>query len=127
MKTGDFLKRFTCTGCGACCRWSGSVLLDAGDINRLAEFLGLPEREFIAHHTRLAPNRKQLALLDQADGSCAFLSGNRCSIYEARPEQCRSFPYAWRVGEGCPELDKLLAEEKNIDHTRRKPYLHSFK
>jgi Fe-S-cluster containining protein len=87
----------------------------------MAEFLGLSESEFIEKHTRLAPNRQQLALLDQADGSCAFLEGNRCAVYEARPEQCRSFPYAWRVSQGCPELDKLLSGEKNIDQTSHNP------
>jgi len=115
MKAEKIPEQFVCSGCGECCRWNGSVLLEPGDIARLAEFLGLTELECIDLHTRLAPNRKQLALLDQADGSCAFLSGNRCTVYEARPEQCRSFPYAWRVGAGCPVLDHLAAGEKNID------------
>ena len=77
--------------------------------------MGISEAEFIDRHTRLAPNRQQLALLDQADGSCAFLDGNRCSVYAARPEQCRTFPFAWRVAEGCPELDRLLQQQKNIE------------
>jgi Fe-S-cluster containining protein len=42
-------------------------------------------------------------------------------VYEARPEQCRTFPYAWSVAEGCPELDKLLAGQKNIDPDSDKP------
>lgn len=111
MLKPDILKRFKCSGCGECCRWGGSVLLTDEDICIMADFLGLEESEFIAQHTRLAPNRQQLALLDQADGSCAWLKGDHCAVYEARPEQCRSFPYAWSVPEGCPELDKLLAED----------------
>lgn len=91
------------------------------DIPALAAQLGVSEQDFIENHTRLAPNRKQLALLDKADGSCAFLAGDRCSIYEARPEQCRTFPFAWRVPEGCPELDKLLAGQKNIEQTFGNP------
>ena len=81
----------------------------------MAFHLGLSEVEFVDAHTRLAANRKQLALLDQEDGSCAFLEGSRCKVYEARPEQCRSFPYAWSVPAGCPELDKLLDKENNIE------------
>ena len=109
------LKEFKCTGCGECCRWTGSVLLTDLDISALADHFGLPEQEFIDHHTRLAPNRIQLALLDKPDGSCALLAGNRCSVYEARPEQCRSFPFAWNVPEGCPVLDELAANQNNIE------------
>lgn len=121
MVSSDILARFSCSGCGECCRWSGSVVLTENDIAVLAAHLDMEPDEFIARHTRLAPNRKQLALLDQQDGSCAFLQGDRCSIYEARPQQCRTFPFAWRVAEGCPELDKLLAEEKNIEQTTGNP------
>ncbi len=121
MINSEILKQFQCSGCGACCRWGGSVLLEQEDIARLTEHLDLSEAQFIDQHTRLAPNRRQLALLDQADGSCAFLQGDRCAVYEARPEQCRTFPFAWQVTEGCPELDRLLAKEKNIEQARHKP------
>ena len=121
MLNQEILKQFKCSGCGECCRWGGSVLLTDADILNIATHLGLSEQEFIDAHTRLAPNRKHLALLDQADGSCAFLQGDRCAVYEARPEQCRSFPYAWSVPEGCPELDQLLAKQKNIEPGPDKP------
>ena len=115
------LKNFECTGCGDCCRWSGSVLLTDADIARMAAALGLSEEAFIDRHTRLAPNRIQLALIDNPDESCSFLEGNRCNVYEARPEQCRSFPFDWRVAEGCPELDKLVAKQNNIEQGAEKP------
>ena len=75
----------------------------------------MTKQEFIDQRTRLAPNRMSLALLDQADGSCEFLEGARCAIYADRPEQCRTFPFAWSVPEGCPELDQLRASEKNVE------------
>ncbi|QBG48168.1 YkgJ family cysteine cluster protein [Verrucomicrobia bacterium S94] len=115
MLNPEILKRFQCSGCGECCRWGGSVLLTDDDIHQMAAYLRLSEADFIEKHTRLAPNRKQLALLDQADGSCEFLEGDRCRVYEARPEQCSSFPYAWSVPGGCPELDRLSAEQKNVE------------
>ncbi|MBT8041835.1 MAG: YkgJ family cysteine cluster protein [Pontiella sp.] len=121
MLSQEILSRFQCSGCGECCRWTGSVLLTDADIPKMAAHMGLSEQEFIDRHTRLAPNRRQLALLDQPDGSCAFLAGNRCTIYAARPEQCRTFPFAWSVPAGCPELDKLLAEEKNIEREDDNP------
>lgn len=109
------LDQFKCSGCGECCRWTGAVLLTESDLPRLADHLKVSEQEFIDRHTRLAPNRQQLALLDKPDGSCEFLEENRCALYEARPEQCRTFPYAWSVPQGCPELDKLVAGQKNIE------------
>ena len=115
MLNHEILKEFKCSGCGECCRWGGSVLLTDDDIAKMAAFLGLSETEFVEKHTRLAPNRRQLALLDQADGSCAWLEGDRCALYAVRPEQCRSFPYAWSVPEGCPELDKLLEKQKSVE------------
>jgi Fe-S-cluster containining protein len=121
MPNKDILKEFKCTGCGECCRWSGSVLLTDDDISGLSVHLGIPEQVFIERHTRLAPNRIQLAFLDQADGSCSFLEGDRCAIYKARPEQCRSFPFAWRVSEGCPALDELTTRQKNIEQARDNP------
>ena len=121
MINPDILDAFECNGCGACCRWSGSVLLTDSDITKMAEHLKLSEQEFIDRHTRLAPNRIQLALLDHADESCSFLHGDRCSIYKARPEQCRTFPYAWSVPRGCPPLDELVAAQKNIEQPDGNP------
>lgn len=112
MLNPEKMEGFNCSKCGACCRWGGSVLLTDRDITRLAGHLALSEPEFIERHTRLAPSRKQLALLDQTDGSCAFLRGDGCSVYDARPEQCRTFPFAWHVEEGCPELDRLSAVDE---------------
>ncbi len=115
----DVLKDFKCTGCGDCCRWTGSVLLTDRDISILASHMDVSESAFIADHTRLAPNRIQLALLDQPDGSCSLLKGDRCSIYDARPEQCRSFPFSWSVPEGCPALDELMASQNSIEQARK--------
>lgn len=115
MVEKGILEAFKCSGCGECCRWTGSVLLTESDIERLAAHLAMTEQGFIDRHTRLAPNRIQLALLDQADGSCAFLAGDRCSVYAARPGQCRTFPFVWSVASGCPVLDALRAGQKNIE------------
>ena len=107
MKDKILEETFECQNCGTCCRWSGSVLLSEKDISSLATHLALPEEVFIEQYTQLASNRIQLALVDQADGSCIFLKGDRCEVYEARPWQCRSFPFVWRVSSGCPALARL--------------------
>lgn len=98
---------FECQRCGACCRWEGHVILTDEDIARLAVATALSEVDFIERYTILAANRCQLSLAEQADGSCIFLKEDRCSVYEARPRQCRSFPHQWRVNSGCPALELL--------------------
>ena len=69
------MSSFECQRCGACCRWPGSVLLEAGDVAAAAAALGLAEGEFIAGHTVLARNRAQLTLKEGADGAGRFSSG----------------------------------------------------
>lgn len=97
---------FICKQCGACCRWTGHVLLTDADLARLAGAAGLSEEQFIERYTVLAANRRQLSLADAPDGSCILLHGDRCSLYDARPAQCREFPHGWRVSAGCPALDE---------------------
>jgi Fe-S-cluster containining protein len=101
------LDGFVCQRCGVCCRWSGHVLLTSKDITQMADAVGVSEERFIEEYTMLAANRRQLSLKEHSDGACIFLQDNQCHFYEARPEQCRSFPHAWRVAEGCPALDAM--------------------
>lgn len=94
---------FSCRRCGACCRWPGHVLLSDRDVAQLARHLRLNDDDFIACHTMLALNRAQLSLRENPDGSCEFLKGNLCVVYEVRPEQCRAFPTSWSVSMAeCP-------------------------
>ncbi len=85
--------RFKCTGCGKCCTGSpGYVYLSRMDLERFASYFGLSETEFAKKYTRLVDG--QYALLDRAGSDdCLFLKENRCSVYEARPTQCRTFPW----------------------------------
>ena len=110
MSAGNLYKEFNCQQCGICCRWTGHVLLTDADITRLAAAVELSEDELIERYTVLAVNRRQLSLTEGEDGGCIFLEDTQCAQYDARPEQCRSFPHAWRVAEGCPALDLLNKE-----------------
>lgn len=86
---------YDCQRCTACCRWPGEVKLREGETQRLAEFLGISEWEFIQRYTRLRSDRQALALEDQADGSCVFLDGEHCRVQPVKPQQCRDFPNRW--------------------------------
>jgi uncharacterized protein len=92
-----------CQRCTACCRWPGQVRLNDEEITRLAAFNQLSEHDFVQRFTRLAHDRRGLALQEKPGGACVFLVGNDCSVQSVKPQQCRDFPNLWRH----PDADKL--------------------
>lgn len=114
---------FSCTGCGKCCQTIGSVYLSPDDVAQASKHLNLSPQQFIrtyASHTiqnavkgavtttkdaattsssattpwvvlRDSTNKEDAA----AGASCIFLDTdtNQCQIYEARPAQCRTYPF----------------------------------
>lgn len=85
--------RFKCTGCGKCCTGSpGYVYLSQPDLDRFSTYFGITQEEFTKKYARFIDG--QYALLDEADSdACLFLKDKRCSVYDARPTQCRTFPW----------------------------------
>jgi Fe-S-cluster containining protein len=85
--------KFQCTGCGGCCTGSpGYVYLSKTDLEKLAHHFDLSEIEFAKQYTRFVDG--QYALLDRPSSyDCIFLKEKRCTVYEARPTQCRTFPW----------------------------------
>lgn len=85
--------RFHCTGCGKCCTGrDGYVFLSKLDLEKLANHFSLTPEAFAKKYTRLVDG--QLALLDQMRSDhCIFLKDKKCTVYEARPVQCRTFPW----------------------------------
>jgi Fe-S-cluster containining protein len=87
--------RFKCTGCGACC----------GNRNEYGfVYVILPERRRLARHLRIPTRTFTRQFCNKTDGfyyirdrhnRCIFQEDARCSVYRARPEQCRTWPF-WR-------------------------------
>jgi uncharacterized protein len=107
--------RFSCTRCNRCCRFdSGYVWLSRADIRGLGELLGLDARQVLDEYCRVVDigGFRQVSLREQANKDCVFWRDGSCSVYGARPLQCRSFPFwahqlvdrsAWdRVELECP-------------------------
>ncbi len=87
------------------------------EIARLADHLGLAEHELIQRHTRLTQDRRGLALQEQPDGACVFLSGNDCAVQAVKPQQCRDFPNLWRHPEAenqCRAIPRTLGDEEYV-------------
>jgi uncharacterized protein len=90
--------RFECTGCGGCCTARGEyahVYLNPDEAEALAEELELPLREFRRRYT--FKDEYGYTQLRFDDSTCVFLERGtrRCTVYGARPTQCRTFPF-WR-------------------------------
>ena len=84
--------RFECTGCGDCCRKPGPVFFPGPELERAAQALELSLREFRRRYrvTRV----DGVTAIDPGNVPCPFLlEDGRCRIYEARPTQCRTFPF----------------------------------
>lgn len=120
---GIDLSAFVCRRCGACCRVKGGLVrIDMVELEPMAKALGLDVETFIDRWTDLAPDRAGLVLKDAPDGSCALLDEKGlCRIHEAKPRQCRSFPYGWTNPgsfETCPGL-RALAEAAGAKRASR--------
>jgi len=126
--------RFTCTQCGNCCSGpEGYVWVDTGEIETLSQTVGMPVEQLLKVHTRRVG--KQVSLRERSNGDCTFLDPHtrRCTVYEVRPKQCRTWPFwnsnlespqAWASAQTtCPgmgsgqlyQLDQIQAAAAIVD------------
>lgn len=108
--------RFECQGTGHCCtaryRGVGYVYVSKQDRARLAAHLGLRPAAFMRRYCVTTAGEVHFK---HPERDCQFLEGHRCSVYEARPTQCRTWPFwpenmtarAWRAAAAsCPGMDR---------------------
>lgn len=108
--------RFKCTGCGKCCTKKGYVWLEEEDIKALSNHFNLSEEAFIKKYTRNCGF--DLALLDNPQSDdCIFLKDKKfCEVYEARPKQCRTFPWWPQNVSSASDWEEAKKECEGIDH-----------
>jgi Fe-S-cluster containining protein len=75
-----------CTICGRCCQLP--IPIRAGDARRLAAELGQSLADFRRDFLTKGNYGEVLARTP-----CPFLKGTSCSVYEHRPDVCRSYPH----------------------------------
>jgi uncharacterized protein len=122
MKKDGFSYAFdpgACAACGGrCCTGeSGNIFVSRDEIASLAALLGMEEDAF--RQAYLEKRGYKFSLKERIVGvshDCIFYdrAANGCSVYEARPVQCRTFPfwdyYKSRVGElknECPGVSDV--------------------
>jgi Fe-S-cluster containining protein len=109
--------RFKCTQCGNCCTGApGFVWVNQQEIAELARVIGVAVEEFERRYVRQVGLRK--SLVEFPNGDCVFFDNQKrnCTVYEARPRQCRTWPFwksnvrtleAWQATcEHCPGSGK---------------------
>lgn len=85
--------RFQCTGCGKCCTGSpGYVWVSEKEIEEMASFLQITVPEFMKRYIRRVGSRYSLTE-KKPNYDCVFLKDKQCSVYGARPMQCRTYPW----------------------------------
>ena len=115
----DFEKDFpysfdqkTCSTCsGNCCRGSsGYIWVSLEELEIIADSRNMNLSSFYGEYTRLVDGKVSLQerLIDGEHLCCFFDPGDcLCTIYENRPEQCRTFPFWNRFKD---ELQYILDE-----------------
>ncbi|MEZ6071096.1 MAG: YkgJ family cysteine cluster protein [Pirellulales bacterium] len=86
--------RFQCSQCGDCCTGApGYVWVNKAEIEALAALNDVDVETFTERYTRQVGVRRSLVEMPNFD--CVFLDGEarRCTVYEARPRQCRTWPF----------------------------------
>jgi Fe-S-cluster containining protein len=110
--------RFECTGCGECCRSRN------GQPSWV--YVTLDERRRLARHFKLRTSAFTRRYCEKTNGffhlrnpssDCLFLDGARCTVYAARPGQCRTYPF-WNENMGTREWAKTARECEGIGRGR---------
>lgn len=87
--------QFECQGSGKCCTSHGEygfVFLSIKDIRRFAKFFKLSSTDFKKKYCQQTKGLWHLKE-DPKNPDCMFLTKKRCDVYEARPTQCRTWPF----------------------------------
>ena len=94
--------RFTCTQCGNCCSGpSGYVWFQPHEAVKMAAFHGMTVEAFLEEYAHRVDGRWTLNEFYNKSirgYDCIFLARDDegkalCTIYEARPQQCRTWPF----------------------------------
>jgi Fe-S-cluster containining protein len=106
---------FTCKGCGLCCSGDRGIQvnLTIGDVYRICEYLMITVEEFFERYAGMKafgdPRHPKVYDVDIGlDMPCKFRKDGKCSIYPARPLNCRIFPYWLLVRAKEDKLKELL-------------------
>ncbi|WP_446009136.1 YkgJ family cysteine cluster protein [Candidatus Electrothrix sp.] len=102
-----FFKSDACKSCGGkCCRGQqGYIRINMEELGNMANAKGLSPKEFARQYVRQVTGGLSLQeRIINNEHFCCFLDpvDHYCTIYQQRPEQCRTFPF-WEEFKEEPE------------------------
>jgi len=131
---------FECCRCSTCCRHTpGYVFISLNDLELLASHTGMDKKEILTKYCReiYTIRGTKISLKEKPNYDCIFWEKDGCIYYEARPIQCRSYPF-WKAYLGnrrkweslrsfCPGIDKGKKHSKEeieewLDKVRQENY-----
>jgi hypothetical protein len=107
---------FQCFHCGQCCEnVSTQINVNVGDVLRLSQFLKKPVEELIPEYISMnpfgSPDSESYELDLGLNIPCKFRKSYKCSVYEARPLNCRLFPMWIIASVPSEQLQEVIALE----------------
>ena len=79
---------FACQQCGYCCQGETTVSLTGDDLQRMVDYIGLPEEEVKEKYLRITGNVIQMKIVDS---HCIFYD-NGCTVHPGKPWRCSQWP-----------------------------------
>ncbi len=87
----EVIEQIDCTQCANCCNVLKPTL-DDNDIRRFVSSLDMEEKDFRKRYIETTESDDDGRNYEFNALPCPFLVDNKCSNYDNRPENCRSFP-----------------------------------
>lgn len=85
-------KVFECQKCGHCCEGRGGIVLEEGELERIAQFLEQAPQDVRNEYCVVSGGKWKLGI--GKDGFCVFFRREQgCGIHEVKPNVCRAWPF----------------------------------
>ncbi|BDA41529.1 hypothetical protein COCOBI_02-3100 [Coccomyxa sp. Obi] len=106
---------------------AGEIWVDKTDVERLAKKIHVQREIFLSRYVKSYSRKPGYWLLRNTNGTqdCIFLRGTECIVNDAKPLQCRTYPYwpelmdpeAWKAerSDMCEGIDHEEAPEIDIE------------
>ena len=102
---------FKCQGSSNCCVSRGSygyVYLSKKDLTNIAKYLNISINLFEKNYCEYSNGYLHLKEIN-TNGYCQFLENKKCTIYTARPIQCRTWPF-WNENMNAKKWNKEIVK-----------------